>query len=61
MIEKAAGKEKVRLPSDNLTNAQIKKLSGPVKTYRFVPGLSSEALRTWPDDLREEYRKRFGR
>ena len=54
-------KPTVRLPSDKLTNAQLKKLSGPVITYRFVPGVSAEELERWPTDLREEYYKKFGR
>lgn len=53
--------KKVELSTDGMTNAQINKLHGPVKTYRFVPEVPEEELATWPSDLREEYRKRFGR
>lgn len=48
------------LPSDNLTEAQIKKLSGPVTTYKMTPDITSEELATWPADLREMWRKKFG-
>lgn len=54
-------KPTVRLPSDGLTNAQLKKLSGPVQTYRFVPGIPMKELDKWPADLREEYYRKFGR
>ena len=53
--------KRVELSTDGLTNAQINKLHGPVKTYRFVPELSEEELLDWPSDLREKYRERFGR
>lgn len=54
-------KPTVRLPSDSLTDAQLTRLSGPVITYRFVPGVPEEELERWPADLREEYYKKFGR
>ena len=54
-------KPTVRLPSDGLTNAQLRKLNGPVETYRFVPGVPPEELEHWPADLRERYYKKFGR
>lgn len=54
-------KPTVRLPSDQLTKKQLEKMSGPVITYRFVPGVPAEELERWPADLREEYYKKFGR
>lgn len=53
--------KKVELSTDGMTNAQIDKLHGPVIIYRFVPEVPKEELASWPADLREEYRKRFGR
>ena len=53
--------KKVELPTDGMTNAQINKLHGPVKTYRFSPNVPEEELKEWPSDLREEYRNMFGR
>lgn len=54
-------KQTVRLPSDVLTKAQLKKLSGPVQTYRFEPDAPIRELDTWPDDLREAYYRKFHR
>lgn len=54
-------KPTVRMPSDGLTNRQLEKMSGPVVTYRFAPGVPEEELERWPADLREEYYKKFGR
>ncbi len=48
------------LPSDNLTEAQLAKLSGPVTTYRMHPDVTPEELATWPDDIQKMWRKKFG-
>ena len=48
------------LPSDNMTEAQIKKLSSPVTTYRLTPDITPEELATWPADIQEMWRKKFG-
>lgn len=49
-----------KLPSDNLTDAQLAKLSGPVTTYRLTPDITPEELATWPVDLQKMWRKKFG-
>lgn len=43
------------LPSDSLTQAQLKKLSGPVITYDMDKPHTWAELKLWPDDLRSEY------
>lgn len=48
------------LPSDNLTEAQLAKLSGPVTTYRMTPDITPEELATWPKDLQKMWRDKFG-
>lgn len=53
--------KKVTLPSDNLTPAQLRRKNGPVRTYRFDPAMTDDELATWPEDIREMYRERFGR
>ena len=53
--------KKVSLPCDNLSPAQLKALSGPVKTYKLVPGIPDEELSTWPEHVRKLYREKFNR
>jgi hypothetical protein len=48
------------LPSDNLTDAQLAQLSGPVTTYKMRPDVTPEELATWPKDLQKMWRKKFG-
>lgn len=48
------------LPCDQLTNAQIARLSGPVHTYKMSPDITPEELATWPADLQKMWRKKFG-
>lgn len=43
------------LPSDTLTPAQIRKLSGPVLTYSMDRPYTLAELKGWPADLRHEY------
>lgn len=53
-------KRLARLPSDNLTNAQLAKLSGPVHTYRMTPDVTPDELATWPADIQKMWREKFG-
>lgn len=43
------------LPSDYLTDAQKRKLNGPVESFRLDKPLSLEEFRRLPDDLKKEY------
>lgn len=43
------------LPSDCLTPTQLRRLSGPVVTYRLDGPMRYEALMALPEDLRREY------
>lgn len=43
------------LPSDHMTPAQIRKLSGPVITYNMDTAHTWKELLSWPYDLREQY------
>lgn len=47
--------KRVTLPSDHLTPAQVKKLSGPVVTFNMDKPHTLTELRQWPADLRREY------
>lgn len=47
--------EKVRLPSDNLTPAQLKKKSGPVEEYDLGSPMKWQELLALPYDLRKKY------
>ena len=55
---------KCSLPCDNLTPAQQRKLSGPVRTYNITKPMSWEQFKTMPMDLQEAYlrylHQRFG-
>ena len=44
-----------RLPSDNLTAAQLKRRNGPVLTYNVTKCLSYDEFKRLPDDLQLEY------
>lgn len=43
------------LPSDYLTDAQRRKLNGPVESFRLDKPLSLEEFRRLPNDLKKEY------
>lgn len=47
------------LPSDTMTPAQIRKLSGPVLTYRMDRPYTLTELKGWPEDLRREYMQKI--
>lgn len=51
--------KRCKMSTDGMTQKEIAKLHGPVKTYRMVPGVSDTDLAEWPEDLRKEYIKRF--
>lgn len=46
---------KVRLPSDNLTPAQLRQKSGPVETYSLGGPMTWKELQILPYNLRVEY------
>ena len=50
---------RVTLPSDNLTPAQIKKLSGPVITYNMDQPHTMHELMSWPKDLQRQYMQKL--
>lgn len=43
------------LPHDSITNAQWKKLNGPVESFRLDQPLSLGAFHQLPEDLKKEY------
>lgn len=55
---------RVRLPSDNLTNKELKAMSGEVKTYRLNEPMSWKEFKAMPDDIKVTYikllREKFG-
>ena len=61
-VHHRVGKRKraARLPSDNLTHAQLAKLSGPVHTYRLTSDVTPDELAAYPEDLRQMWYKKFG-
>ena len=50
---------KVRLPSDNLTPAQLKQLNGPVIEYNTGRPMKWSELLELPDDVRKGYLERL--
>lgn len=46
---------KVRLPSDNLTPAQLRQKSGPVEAYNLGRPMKWQELQALPYDLRKKY------
>lgn len=46
---------KVRLPSDNLTQKELRQMSGEVKTYRMNSPMKFEEFRAMPEDLQKAY------
>lgn len=52
-------KGKVHLEHDNLTNAQLNSLNGPVQTYQLGKPMTSHAFVAMPSDLQGMYIKRL--
>jgi hypothetical protein len=48
---------RVRLPSDNLSKKELKKMSGECKSYRLNEPMTREELLAMPDDLKIAYIK----
>lgn len=48
---------KVRLPSDNLTQKELREMSGEVKSYRLNDPMKYAEYKTMPDDLQIAYIK----
>lgn len=46
---------KCSLPSDNLTEAQLRKLNGPAQSYQLGEPMTYAAFKTLPEDLQREY------
>lgn len=46
---------KCSLPSDNLTEAQIRRMNGPVRTYQMDRPMSWREFKEMPEDLRKQY------
>lgn len=51
--------EKVRLPHDKLTPAQLKQKNGPVETHNLHGPMKWDELLAVPHDLRKEYLERL--
>lgn len=49
------GKGRTRLPSDNLTEAQKRKLNGEVKTMAMGKPALWEEFTSWPTEIQKEY------
>lgn len=48
---------KCSLPSDNLTEAQLRKLNGPILCYNLSRPMTYGAFKAMPEDLQREYLK----
>ena len=48
-------KTTVRLPSDGLTEAQKRRMNGPMHEYKMNEPMSVQAFKAMPDDLQIEY------
>lgn len=46
---------KVRLPSDNLTKKELRKMSGEAKSYRMNEPMKWDDFKTMPEDLQKAY------
>lgn len=59
-----AKSRKCSLPSDGLTEAQRRKLSGPVTRYELSKAVDWATFKSWPQDVQAEYldrlREKFG-
>lgn len=46
---------RVRFPSDNMTKAQKKKMSGAVRVYHMNDPISWDEFRSYPESIQKEY------
>jgi hypothetical protein len=53
--KKRQGGRRVRLPSDNMTQKEWKKMNGTVKTYNMNAPVSWREFSSWPNDIQCEY------
>lgn len=49
------GKGPVKLPSDNLSKKEIRKMSGDVKNYNMNKPVPLRVFKTWPLDIQQQY------
>lgn len=47
--------KKCTLRTDNMTNKQIERMSGPVQAYKLNAPISWETFKTYPDEIKAEY------
>ena len=54
-MKRGSKSKKCTLPSDNLTPAQLRRLNGPVSTYKLDEPMSRESFKAMPEDLQKQY------
>ena len=54
-MKRGSKSKKCTLPSDYLTDAQKRRLNGPVSTYKLDEPMSWESFKAMPEDLQKQY------
>ena len=54
-MKRGSESKKCTLPSDYLTDAQKRRLNGPVSTYKLDEPMSWESFKAMPEDLQKKY------
>lgn len=54
-MKRGSKSKKCSLPSDNLTPAQLRRLNGPVSTYKLDEPMNWESFKAMPEDLQKQY------
>ena len=54
-MKRGSKSKKCTLPSDYLTDAQKRRLNGPVSTYKLDEPMSWESFKAMPEDLQKKY------
>ena len=54
-MKRGSKSKKCTLPSDYLTDAQKRRLNGPVSTYKLDERMSWESFKAMPEDLQKKY------
>ena len=54
-MKRGSKSKKCSLPSDRLTPAQLRRMNGPVSTYKLDEPMNWESFKAMPEDLQKQY------